>query len=427
MPVIAVIGGQWGDEAKGKVIDVLAEDAGAVVRFSGGSNAGHTVVNQFGEFRLHLVPAGIFYPKTLCIIGNGVVVDPAALLEEIEALESKGIDTSRLFISDRAHLIMPYHLLQDELEEKARGGGALGTTRKGIGPCFADKVARIGLRVGDLLDKEAFKEQLHFVLGLKNRLLTRVYEIPPLSFEEIYTQYLAYAKLLKPHIGETSQLLNELVAKGELVLLEGAQGTMLDPDFGSYPYVTSSAPTAAGACLGTGLPPSQLTVVLGIFKAYTTRVGSGPFPTELVDALGARIRERAQEYGATTGRPRRCGWFDAVVARFSVQLNGCTAAAITRLDIFDELPTIKICTAYRVKEQVYHQVPAAGGLFQECQPVYEKVGGWQSSLAGVRRYEELPPQAQAYIRRLEELMGCPVSIISVGPSREQTIKVRPLL
>ena len=307
MPAIAIIGAQWGDEGKGKIVDLLAEKANMVVRFSGGNNAGHTVVNPYGEFRMHLVPSGIFHRDVTCIIGNGVVIDPAVLLEEIDELKRRGVATDRLYVSDRAHLIMPYHLLLDGLEEESRGGGALGTTRKGIGPAYMDKAGRLGIRTGDLMDKEAFRERLRFVLEQKNRILTRVYEAEPLSLEEVYDKYCHYGEILAPFIRETDLMVQEALEKKEMVLLEGAQGTMLDIDFGTYPYVTSTATMAGGACIGLGLSPVKIDRIIGVFKAYTTRVGSGPLPTELFDETGELIRERAHEYGTTTGRPRRCG------------------------------------------------------------------------------------------------------------------------
>ncbi|HEX78081.1 MAG TPA: adenylosuccinate synthase [Dehalococcoidia bacterium] len=427
MPTVAIIGAQWGDEGKGKVVDMLAAEAQMVVRFSGGSNAGHTVVNPYGEFRLHLVPAGIFHPQTTCIIGNGVVVDPEVLLEELELLAGLGIDTSRLFISSRAHLVMPYHTLLDGLEEEFRGRGAIGTTRKGIGPAFMDKAARLGIRMGDLQDAASFRDRLDFVLDYKNAILTKVFGREPLSKEDVYNRYLEYAQKLAPYIRDTEPIIAEALDRGDLVILEGAQGTMLDPDFGTYPYVTSSPPTAAGACLGMGLSPTKINSILGVFKAYTTRVGGGPMPTELKDEVGERIRERGQEYGATTGRPRRCGWLDGVVLRFSAGVNGFTGGVLTRLDVLDIFPTVKICTAYQAEGSKIERFPSSLSLLERCQPVYEELPGWEAPTDHVRRFEDLPPQAQAYVRRIEELMGCPISIVSVGPRREQTIRVRPIL
>jgi len=427
MPVIAIIGAQWGDEGKGKVVDLLAERARMVVRFSGGDNAGHTVVNPYGEFRLHLIPSGIFYPQVVCIIGNGVVINPKALIDEMAQLNQRGIDTSRLFISDRANLIMPYHILLDGLEEELRGGKALGTTRKGIGPAFADKTARLGIRVGDLLDKEALLERLRFILDYKNVILTKVYGVSPLSLDEIYSQYCQYGERLAPHIRETTIMLEEARDKDELVILEGAQGTLLDPDFGTYPYTTSSSPLAGGGCLGAGLGPTGISRILGVFKAYCTRVGSGPLPTELKDKTGDLIRERAHEYGTTTGRPRRCGWFDAVAARFSTRINGFTGAAITRLDVLDTLPRLKICVGYKPDGKTIDYFPGNVAILERCQPVYEELPGWQSPTSDIRDYAKLPAQAKQYVARLEELISCSVNIISVGAEREQAIHKMPIL
>ncbi len=427
MPVLAVIGAQWGDEGKGKVVDLLAEKTKMVVRFSGGDNAGHTVVNRYGEFKLHLVPAGIFSPQAICIIGNGVVINPAALIDEIDQLNQRGVDTSRLFISDRAHLIMPYHVLLDGLEEESRGGKALGTTRRGIGPAFADKVARLGIRTSDLLDKEGLLERLRFILNHKNAILTKVYEASPLSEDDIYSQYCQFGEQLAPYIRETTIMLEEALNRGESILLEGAQGTLLDPDFGTYPYATSSSPLAGGGCLGAGLGPTKISQVLGVFKAYCTRVGSGPMPTELTDETGNLIREQGHEYGTTTGRPRRCGWFDAVAAKFSTRVNGFTRAAITRLDVLDTLPSLKICVGYRLDEHTIDYFPANVAALDRCQPVYEELPGWQTPISDIRQYDQLPIQARQYLARLEELISCPTSLISVGMRREQTIFKMPVL
>jgi len=426
MPVIAVIGAQWGDEGKGKVVDLLAEKASMVVRFSGGDNAGHTVVNPYGEFRLHLIPSGIFYPQVVCIIGNGVVINPRVLIDEIDQLNQRSIDTSKLFISDRANLIMPYHILLDGLEEELRGGKALGTTRKGIGPAFADKVARLGIRIGELLDKEALLERLRFVLEYKNVILTKVYGVSPLSLDEVYSQYCQYGERLTPYIRETTTMLEEALAKGELVILEGAQGTLLDPDFGTYPYTTSSSPLAGGGCVGAGLGPTGISRILGVFKAYCTRVGGGPMPTELKDETGDLIRERAREYGTTTGRPRRCGWFDAVAGRFSTRVNGFTGAALTRLDILDVLPLLKICVGYKLDGKTIDYFPGNVASLERCQPIYEELAGWESQTSDIRDYDKLPAQAKQYVTKIEELIGCPVNLICVGPEREQTIRKTPI-
>ncbi|MBN1644353.1 MAG: adenylosuccinate synthase [Dehalococcoidales bacterium] len=427
MPVIAVIGAQWGDEGKGKVVDLLAERADVVTRFSGGDNAGHTVINSFGEFKLHIVPSGIFSPRAICIIGNGVVVNPKALCQELDMIKQKGIDVSRLRISDRAHLVMPYHLLLDDVEEKSRGEKAIGTTHKGIGPAFVDKVARCGIRMGDLLNAQAFMEQLRFLVDQKNLILTRIYGADPVSAERIYDEYAEYGKRLAPYICETTELLDEALKTGKLVLLEGAQGTLLDPDFGTYPYCTSSSPIAGGASLGSGISLNRITRVLGVFKSYCTRVGSGPMPTELKDSTGDLIRERGREYGTTTGRPRRCGWFDTVVARFSHRINGFTGMALTRFDILDTLPVIKICTSYKVDGKTVDNFPACIATLEKCEPVYEELPGWQASTSNIRQFKDLPSAAKKYVERLEKLVGCPANLICVGPSREQTIEKSSVL
>ncbi len=427
MPAIVVIGAQWGDEGKGKIVDLLAQKAKMVVRFSGGDNAGHTVVNPYGEFGLHLVPAGIFSPHTICIIGNGVAINPAALLDEINQLNQRGVDTANLFISDRAHLIMPYHVLLDGLEEEARGDKALGTTHKGIGPAFADKAARLGIRTGDLLDKELLLERLRSILDYKNTILTKIYGASPLSLDEVYNQYCRYGEQLAPHIQETTVMVEDALNRKELVLLEGAQGTLLDPDFGTYPYTTSSSPLAGGSCLGAGVSPTRISRILGVFKAYCTRVGSGPMPTELEDETGELIRERAHEYGTTTGRPRRCGWFDAVAARFSSRINGFTGAAINRLDVLDTLPYLKICTGYKLNEQTIDYFPGNIATLGRCQPIYEELPGWQTPTSHIRQFKRLPFEARQYILRLREFISCPVNLVSIGPGREQTIFLTPIL
>ncbi|MCL0053188.1 adenylosuccinate synthase [Dehalococcoidales bacterium] len=427
MPVIAIIGGQWGDEGKGKVVDLLAQKAGVVVRFSGGDNAGHTVVNSYGKFGLHLVPSGIFSPHTICIIGNGVVINPSVLIDEINQLNERGVDTTRLFISDRANLIMPYHILLDDLEEESRGGKALGTTRRGIGPAFVDKVARLGIRAGDLLDKEGLRERLRSILDYKNIILTKIYGVSPLSLNDIHSQYCQYGERLAPYIRETTIMLEEALNRDELVLLEGAQGTLLDPDFGTYPYTTSSSPLAGGGCLGAGLGPARISRTLGVFKAYCTRVGGGPMPTELKDETGDLIRERGHEYGTTTGRPRRCGWFDAVAARFSTRINGFTGTAITRLDVLDAFARLKICVGYKLNGRTIDYFPASVAELEKCQPIYEELAGWQTPTTDIREYEQLPVQAQQYLTRLEELTSCPVNLISVGAAREQIIHKMPIL
>jgi adenylosuccinate synthase len=426
MPVTAVVGAQWGDEAKGKMVDMLSEKAKYAVRYSGGDNAGHTVVNPFGEFKLKLMPCGVFYKDTMSVIGNGVVLNPATLFAEIEELNDRDIDTSRLLISDRTNIIMPYHILLDGLEEKSRGDRAIGTMHKGIGPAYTDKVTRTGIRAGDLLDKNEFLAKLTAVLEYKNTLITKVFNAEPLSLNEIYEQYCEYGERMKPFICDTTRILADAAARNEAILLEGAQGFLLDPDFGTYPYATSSSPVAAGACLGSGISPSKLTHVIGVFKSYQTRVGAGPMPTELKDKIGDQIREWANEYGTVSGRPRRCGWFDAVAARYSFRVNGFTSLAITRVDVLDRLPVLKICTGYQVDGETTDNFPASIPTLEKCQPVYEEMPGWETDSSGARKFEDLPPKAQEYVRRLEEIVGCPASIISVGRRREETIQTMPV-
>jgi len=426
MSAIVVIGGQWGDEGKGRMVDLLAQDAAIVARYSAGDNAGHTIVNHLGKFALHLVPAGIFYPDKLCLIGNGVVVNPQVLLDEIQQLESRGVSTKHLYVSDRAQVLMPYHLLLDGLEEQVRGAGALETTRRGVGPAFADKVARLGIRMADLIDAEALRARLEFVLPLKNALLERLYEAPPLEFEELYRAYVDYGCRLKPYVRDTSSIVRQALDRGEQVLLEGAQGSLLDLDAGTYPYVTSSTPSslAAGAAVGIGIGPTQIERVVGVYKAYMTRVGAGPMPTELLDETGDIIRREgpAPEFGATTGRPRRCGWFDAVASRYSVLVNGVTAAALTRLDVLDNFPAIQVCTAYELDGGRLESFPATTAVLARAKPVFEEHRGWRKDTSDVRRFGDLPKEAQAYVERIEGLLGCPIEVVSVGPERDQAIR-----
>ncbi len=427
MTVFALIGGQWGDEGKGKVIDYLAEKADMVIRFSGGDNAGHTVINNKGTFKLHLVPSGIFNSRATCIISNGMVVNPQALLNELSELNANGVDTSRLFISDRAHIIMPYHILLDGLEEERRGQGALGTTRKGIGPAFTDKTARIGIRAEDLLDKDTLLRRLKPVLELKNLILTKIYNRPPLVLEEIITQYNLYGEQLGHRIRNTGPMIHGAVEEGKFILLEGAQGSLLDTDFGTYPYVTSSSPLAGGGSLGSGIGPMKFNRVLGVFKSYITRVGSGAMPTELINETGEFIREKAHEFGTTTGRPRRCGWFDAVAGRYSVQINSISDIALTHLDIYDGFSSLKICTGYKVGNKVLDYFPSSIAVLEKSQPVYEEMDGWEELTSEAKTFNELPLAAQRYIGRIEELLHCHVSFVTVGPHRDQTIMVRPIL
>ena len=427
MPAIAIIGGQWGDEAKGKVVDLLASKADFVVRFSGGANAGHTIVNDRGNFALHLVPSGVFNPRATAIIGNGVVVDPGVLIDEIDGLRDKGVPVDNLYISERAHLVMPYHKLLDGLEERDRGDGAIGTTRQGIGPAFADKAARNGIRAEDLLDGGRLGRQIKRLVGDRNRVLTKVYGEPPLDFEDVAETYARYAETIGPMVRDTGAMVRRAVEQGQVVLLEGGQGTLLDPDLGAYPYVTSSSPTAAGACLGSGLAPRQLTMVTTVLKAYTSRVGAGPFPTELNDANGELLRERGREYGTTTGRPRRCGWFDAVAAAFSVQVNGADTIALTHLDTLDVFESIPLAVAYELDGRRITEMPATASTVERVKPVYENLPGWRTSTAEARAWADLPPNAQRYVERIAELAGAPVGIVSVGPVREQTIALREIL
>lgn len=427
MSVVAVIGAQWGDEGKGKIVDLLSEKADAVIRYSGGDNAGHTVINPDGEFKLHIVPSGICYPHANCIIGNGVVINPRVLLEELDGLKSRGVNISNLHISDRAHIIMPWHLLLDGLEEEKRGQGAIGTTKKGIGPAFADKTARKGIRACDMLDEATFKARIKNVLESKNELLTKIYNMPALELSAVYDEYIGYARRLSAYIKDTTSMISDLLAKGANVVLEGAQGTMLDTDFGSYPFVTSSSPLAAGACLGSGINPLKIDRVVGIFKAYTTRVGGGPMPTELKDKVGEYIRERAHEYGATTGRARRCGWFDAVVGRYSTDLNGFTSGILTRLDVLDEMETVKVCVGYKIGDKTVDRFPADVYALENCQPIYEEFQGWKTPTTDIRDVKKLPANALRYIKKLEELIGCPFHIISIGPRREQSITVKKII
>jgi adenylosuccinate synthase len=425
MSAFVVIGGQWGDEGKGRIVDLLAQDAAIVARYSAGNNAGHTVINDRGKFALHLVPAGIFYPEKTCLIGSGVVVDPEVLLDEIETLESRGVSTEHLFVSDRAQVLMPYHRLLDRLEEEARGDAALGTTGMGVGPAFVDKVARDGIRLADLIEPDAFRARLQLVLPGKNTLLEKLYGATPFDFEELYAKYVDYGCKLRPYVRDTSAIVHDALERGERVLLEGAQGSLLDLDTGTYPYVTSSTPSslAAGAAIGTGIGPTQIERVVGVYKAYMTRVGGGPMPTELLDETGDIIRREgpAPEFGATTGRPRRCGWFDAVASRYSVRVNGVTSAVLTRLDVLDNFPSIDICTAYELDGERLESLPATTALLDRVKPVYEEQPGWRKPTSEARRFSDLPNEAQAYVERIEELLGAPIEIVSVGPERGQAI------
>ncbi|GCE13055.1 adenylosuccinate synthase [Tengunoibacter tsumagoiensis] len=427
MAVIAVIGAQWGDEGKGKIIDELSMRADFVVRYQGGSNAGHRVVHEKGEFSFRLVPSGILYPNTTCIIGNGVVVDPRALIEEMEQLRNKGIDISRLYISDRAHVIMPYHFLLDRLEEEARGAEKGDQSQRGMGPAYVDKHARTGIRMADLLDVDTFRSKLSTIIQQKNRMITQIYGQPPLSLEEIHGEYFGYGLQLYGHIADTQKMLHDALSENKTILLEGAQGALVDIDFGTYPFVTASSTMAANASVGAGLPPRSIDRVIGVYKAYMTRIGSGPMPTGLFDVVGETMRERGKENGSSMGRERRCGWFDAVAGRFVAQLNGLDAAVITKLDVLDTFPTIKICTAYNLKGQIIHNLPATLQDLAACEPIYEEVEGWQCSTTGINSYDELPAAAKAYLERLEELIETPLVMVSVSPQRGKTVEIKDML
>jgi adenylosuccinate synthase len=425
MANVIVVGAQWGDEGKGKVTDLLSEKAHMVVRYQGGANAGHTVIVGGETYKLHLVPSGILYKDVACVIGAGTVIDPAKLLAEIEMLKQRNIDVSRLRIALGAHVTMPYHRLLDGAEEQRRGGNAIGTTGLGIGPTYTDKANRSGFRLGDLLDGPSFKARLAEVLELKNLILTRVYGLEPLDLEAVYEEYFAYGQQLKPFLDNTALVVHEAIARRANVLFEGAQGTLLDIDQGTYPFVTSSHPVAGGACVGTGIGPTAIDRVIGVAKAYTTRVGGGPFPTELTDALGEELRRVGAEFGTTTGRARRCGWFDAVVGRLAARVNGLDCLAITKLDVLDGLAELKICTSYKRRDtgEVLTEFPMDHAVLEQCEPQYETVPGWQASTAECRRFDQLPANAQAYLKRIARILQVPISIIAVGPGREQTIVV----
>ena len=424
MAVVALIGAQWGDEGKGKIIDELAMRADFVVRYQGGSNAGHRVVHETGEFSFHLVPSGILYPNTICVIGNGVVVDPKSLIQEMEDLQAQGVDISRLYISERAHVVMPYHFLLERLEDEARGAEKTDSPPRGIGPAYVDKHARTGIRMADLLDVDTFRAKLSTILQQKNRMITQIYNQPPLSLEEIHSEYFSYGLQLHSHIADTQKMLIDGLFEHKMILLEGAQGALLDIDFGTYPFVTSSSTMAANSAVGAGLPPRSIDRVIGVYKAYITRVGSGPMPTGLFDQTGEILRERGREYGVHTGRERHCGWFDAVAGRFVAQINGLDAAVITKLDVLDTFPSIKICTAYNLRGQTIHSLPATLSDLSACEPIYEEVEGWQSSTTGIRSYEELPAAAKAYLQRLETLLETPIVMVSVSPERGKTIQIQ---
>ncbi|MDD4012567.1 MAG: adenylosuccinate synthase [Candidatus Omnitrophica bacterium] len=418
--VTVLVGAQWGDEGKGKVIDILTEEVQYVVRYQGGNNAGHTVVIGDKKYVLHLIPSGILHMDKTCVIGHGVVIDPKALLEEIDLLAPQDIEVEgRLKISDRAHVIFPYHRKIDELRE-VRKKGRIGTTKKGIGPCYADKVARIGIRMADLYDEKYFKNRLKSIIEEKNTVLKHLYGSDGFSPDAIFEEYRGYAQRLKEYVCDTNFLLSEALKKGESILFEGAQGTFLDVDYGTYPYVTSSSSTAGGACTGGGVGPSRIDRVIGVVKAYTTRVGEGPFPTEFGPELMETIRKKGGEFGSTTGRARRCGWFDSVLVRNSVEINGIDQVAITKIDVLDELDTIKICTGYNYKGKLYSNIPGIPSFLDGCEPVYEEHPGWKCDTSGITSYEDLPENARKYLARIKGLIGTDIILVSVGKSRKQT-------
>jgi len=422
MPAYAVLGAQWGDEGKGKIIDFLASKANIVARFSGGNNAGHTVINDLGHFSLHLIPCGIFRDGVMNVIGNGVVVNPDDLIEEMEVVKSSGLSLDgKLMISERAHLIMPYHVVLDNLAERARGNSAIGTTGKGIGPAYSDKTSRTGIRAADLLDMDSLKTRLAGVIEYSNAVITKIYGGDPVSLDDLYEKCKIWGDRLGSYIGPTGKFVNESLDNGGNVVLEGAQGILLDLDHGTYPYVTSSNPTIGGVSTGLGIQPRHISSVLGIFKAYNTRVGSGPFPSELLDDTAEKIRTLANEFGTTTGRPRRVGWFDGVAAAYSTRINGYSSAVITRLDVLDGFEELKVCVAYELDGELIHELPGGASALERCRPVYESLEGWDSPTEGISDMAELPEGARRYIDRLEELIGCPISIVSTGPHRDQTI------
>jgi adenylosuccinate synthase len=424
VPSVVVIGAQWGDEGKGKIIDILSEQCDYIVRYQGGNNAGHTVVIDRKEFILHLIPSGILHKGKICVIGNGVVINPAALIEEIDALKKRGVDIdSNLLISEGAHIIFPYHWSIDELREKSKGKGKLGTTKRGIGPCYTDKVARCGIRIADLMDDGVFRKKLKENLKEKNTILRRVYGFKGYSFDKLYRHYSGYRNKIKRYVADTIIIVNKAIDEGKAVLFEGAQGTLLDVDFGTYPYVTSSSATAGGACVGCGVSPAKIGKVIGVVKAYTTRVGEGPFPTEFSDDLMNVIRNKGKEFGATTGRPRRCGWFDSLIVKYSILVNGIKEIAVTKLDVLDNLKTIKICTAYKYKGKRYTTFPDNIELLFKVTPEYEELPGWMCDTSAVKDFSQLPQNAKNYLKRLSQTLETKINMVSVGSERKQILSL----
>lgn len=426
MSTLVIVGAQWGDEGKGKLIDFLASQADMVVRYQGGNNAGHTVEVGKEQYKLHLIPSGILYKDKINVIGNGVVIDPGVLLQEMDGLQARGVDVSSLKISDRCHVIMPYHREIDRLSEEARGQLDIGTTKKGIGPCYMDKAERIGIRMAELIEEKTFEEKARALMEHKNKIIELIYGGRPIDIDSEIEKYKEYGKRLKKYVLDTTIPIYESVKAEDKVLFEGAQGTLLDTDLGTYPYVTSSHPIAGGVCIGTGIGPTHIDKVLGVVKAYTTRVGKGPFPTELKDEVGELIREKGREFGTTTGRARRCGWFDAVTVKYAVRVNGLTSIALTKLDILQGFETIKICTGYRYKDRVLEHFPSSLEVLEECEAIYEEVEGFTEDITQAKSFEELPRAAKRYIKKIEEICGVPISIVAVGPNREQTILIDEL-
>ena len=427
MPAVVLLGAQWGDEGKGKATDLLGDQVDYVVRYQGGNNAGHTVVIGDQKYALHLLPSGILSPNVIPVIGNGVVIDPAVLLAEIKGLNERGIDTSKLKISTNAHLITPYHRTIDKVSERFLGKSKIGTTGRGIGPAYADKINRIGIRVQDLFDLSILKQKVEAALHDKNQILIKVFNRKGITVDEVINEYLDYAQVLKPYVTDTSLLLDQALAQGKVVLLEGSQGTLLDVDHGTYPFVTSSNPTAGGASTGSGIGPTKITRVIGILKAYTTRVGSGPFPTELFDADGEALRKIGGEVGVTTGRNRRCGWFDAPIARYAVRINGLTDFFLTKLDVLTGWQKIPVCVAYEIDGLRVEELPASQTDFHHAKPIYEYLPGWSENISKAKSVADLPKNAQEYVKFLEKISGAPISAIGVGPGRNETIVVRDLI
>ncbi len=426
MASVIIVGTQWGDEGKGKIVDYLANKAQYVVRSQGGSNAGHTVVVDNIKYKLRLLPSGILHKDKVCIIGNGVVIEPKVFLSEIDGLIEKKVNMSNLKISNRAHVLMPYHKILDELQEEDFGENKLGTTKNGIGPCYMDKASRLGIRIVDLMNKETFAKKLKFNVELKNKLLKKLYNHEGINYEELLKEYLEYADRLRPYVADTTTILNKAIKEKKNILFEGAQATMLDLDHGTYPFVTSSYPAAGGACTGSGVGPRKIDNVIGVVKAYSTRVGEGPFPSELFDDIGQFIRDKGGEYGTVTGRARRCGWLDACVIKYASYINGLDSVAITRLDILDELDKLKICVAYKYNGEILEDYPADLDILSKVEPVYEEFDGWKTSTANIREYDKLPENAKKYLKRLSEVIDTEISIVSVGAGRDETIIIKDI-